>query len=116
MKPIILGILFLIGLIVFNYKEGYTDCQRGTPCERATECQKKKIIRYVQSYPNSYSIDPLYEGKFKPECCPGPYTSSSGCLCSEGFNYSLLTSRGGNNYNFKYGSHKTPGTKFYKTN
>jgi hypothetical protein len=54
---------------------------------------------------SSYSADePLKNGemvifaknKFKPECCPAPYSSSTGCVCmtSEQINY--LNTRGGN--------------------
>jgi hypothetical protein len=36
------------------------------------------------------------KNKFKPECCPSPYSTSTGCVCmtSEQINY--LNTRGGN--------------------
>lgn len=103
----IIFIVLLIVFIILDYmiqKEGYMD----------TESQKEVMMQNVQAFPSTYSVDPLYESKFKPECCPNPYTSSTGCLCMDNQNYSLLKSRGGNNYHFKYATHKTPETEQFK--
>jgi len=51
---------------------------------------------------------PLPEGEmlmfantpFKPECCPGAYSNSSGCACLTGNQYGYLRNRGGNNVPF----------------
>jgi hypothetical protein len=48
---------------------------------------------------------PLPEGEmlmfantpFKPECCPGTYSNSSGCFCGTSQQYNYLITRGGNN-------------------
>ncbi len=101
---IIIVIVFILIEYLFIYKEGCVD----------TDKQKELMIKNVQNYPNTFSVDPLYVSDFKPECCPNPYTSSSGCMCMDNQNYSLLKSRGGNNYNFKYAIHETPGTQFTK--
>lgn len=35
--------------------------------------------------------------KFKPECCPNSYSTSSGCACMTKTQYNYLVMRGGNN-------------------
>jgi len=54
---------------------------------------------------SSYSADePLKNGemvifsknKFKPECCPSPYSSSTGCVCMTPEQIHYLNTRGGN--------------------
>ena len=35
--------------------------------------------------------------KFKPECCPNAYSSSTGCACMDVNSYEYLRERGGNN-------------------
>jgi hypothetical protein len=54
---------------------------------------------------SSYSADePLKNGemvifaknKFKPECCPAPYSSSTGCVCMTPEQINYLNTRGGN--------------------
>jgi hypothetical protein len=57
-------------------------------------------IHSVNMYP-TYSIDPFFNSKFKPECCPSVYTSSSGCLCCDQDTFNLLYTRGGNAINIK---------------
>jgi hypothetical protein len=108
MKPyiILIGIIviFIIIDILLTYKEGINDTD------------KELMLQYVQKYPNTYSVDPLYESKFKPECCPNMYTSSTGCLCIDKENYSLIHSRGGNSYGFQYATHPTPDTQYLQTN
>jgi hypothetical protein len=54
---------------------------------------------------SSYTADePLKNGslvmfaknKFKPECCPSPYSSSTGCVCMTPEQITYLNTRGGN--------------------
>lgn len=54
---------------------------------------------------SSYTADePLKNGemvifsknKFKPECCPSPYSSSTGCVCMTPEQINFLNTRGGN--------------------
>ncbi len=106
MRKYIILIIIIILLISLEYLLFYRE-----GCED-NEHQKEVMVKNVLDYPSSYSIDPLYISNFKPECCPNPYTSSSGCMCMDNQNYSLLKSRGGNNYHFKYSTHTTPGTQF----
>jgi len=46
-------------------------------------------------YPRK-SIDIMYDAKFKPSCCPTPYSTSSGCLCPSPNDAGLIIIRGGN--------------------
>lgn len=41
-------------------------------------------------------IDLLFDATFKPECCPTPYSNSSGCLCLDMNHTELIKMRGGN--------------------
>lgn len=101
---IIIMIVILILIIRnINYKEG--NCSK-----KLNDEDKELMNEYVKKYPTDFSVDPLYNSKFKPECCPNMYTSSSGCLCIDKDNFSLIHSRGGNSYNFEYGNHVTPET------
>jgi hypothetical protein len=36
------------------------------------------------------------KNKFKPECCPSPYSSSTGCVCMTPEQIQFLNTRGGN--------------------
>ena len=56
-------------------------------------CEKTKLE--IDKYPRK-SLDIFYDAVFKPECCPTPYTSSSGCLCPKTQDAGIITSRGGN--------------------
>ena len=47
------------------------------------------------NYPRN-SLDVMFDATFKPECCPTPYSSSSGCLCPTKKDAGLIISRGGN--------------------
>jgi len=40
------------------------------------------------------SIDAMYHAKFKPECCPTPYSTSSGCLCPSPNDAGVIIKRG----------------------
>lgn len=52
-------------------------------------------ISHVMSYPDQ-SLDIFTDKLFKPECCPSLYTKSSGCMCEDPVNHTLLVMRGGN--------------------
>jgi hypothetical protein len=56
----------------------------------------KEIKQGISDYPKSYNLDPLFNGTFKPECCPSPYSSSTGCLCDDVNTTELIKNRGGN--------------------
>lgn len=43
-------------------------------------------------------IDLLTYSKFSPDCCPGTYTNSSGCLCDNHDEAAAIYTRGGNRY------------------
>ena len=68
-----------------------------TKCNETTNnsFNKKETLDALEKYPGK-SIDPLFDAKFKPECCPSIYTSSSGCLCNEPQNFNVIATRGGN--------------------
>lgn len=40
------------------------------------------------------SIDAMFHAKFKPECCPTPYSTSSGCLCPSPNDAGVIIKRG----------------------
>ena len=56
----------------------------------------KETKQGIFDYPKTYNIDPLFNGTFKPECCPSPYSSSTGCLCDDVNTTELIKNRGGN--------------------
>jgi hypothetical protein len=56
----------------------------------------KETKQAISDYPKTYNLDPLFNGKFKPECCPSSYSSSSGCLCTDVNTTELIIVRGGN--------------------
>ena len=56
----------------------------------------KEIKQGISDYPKTYNLDPLFNGIFKPECCPSPYSSSTGCLCDDVNTTELIKVRGGN--------------------
>ena len=56
----------------------------------------KETKQGISDYPKTYNIDPLFNGSFKPECCPSPYSSSTGCLCDDVNTTELIKVRGGN--------------------
>jgi hypothetical protein len=56
----------------------------------------KETKQGISDYPKSYNLDPLFNGIFKPECCPSPYSSSTGCLCDDVNTTELIKVRGGN--------------------
>ena len=87
-------VIFIIFIFYFilNYKENFSDYE------------KKLMTDNVKKYPTTFSVDPFFTSTFKPECCPNTYSTSSGCLCLDKDIYSILYSRGGNNYGFRYAS------------
>lgn len=56
----------------------------------------KETKQSIKDYPKTYNLDPLFNGTFKPECCPTPYSTSSGCLCPDVNTSELIIVRGGN--------------------
>jgi hypothetical protein len=40
------------------------------------------------------SIDAMFHATFKPECCPTPYSTSSGCLCPSPNDAGIIIKRG----------------------
>lgn len=56
----------------------------------------KETKQAISDYPKTYNLDPLFNGIFKPECCPTPYSTSSGCLCNDVNTTELIINRGGN--------------------
>ena len=72
--------IFILGLLIVN-KEGFNNCE-----------ERHKAI---SSYPKD-NLDLLFDAKFKPKCCPSPYSNSSGCLCNDMNHTELIKMRGGN--------------------
>ena len=66
---------------MFLNKEGFNNCE-----------QRHKAI---SKYPKEH-LDLLFDAKFKPKCCPSPYSNSSGCLCNDVNHTELIKMRGGN--------------------
>ena len=64
------------------------------PIKDAFTCEETK--KGISDYPKTYNLDPLFNGIFKPECCPSPYSSSTGCLCNDVNTTELIIVRGGN--------------------
>lgn len=58
----------------------------------------KETRQAIMDYPKTYNLDPLFNGTFKPECCPTPYSTSSGCLCPDVNTSELIIVRGGNRF------------------
>jgi hypothetical protein len=56
----------------------------------------KETKQAISDYPKTYNLDPLFNGIFKLECCPSPYSSSKGCLCDDVNTTELIKNRGGN--------------------
>jgi len=46
--------------------------------------------------PSSGSMLIFSQNKFKPECCPSPYSTSTGCVCMTSEQIKYLNTRGGN--------------------
>ena len=85
----LLCILFMITILILIIKNIQYEGFKNTSCEN----RHKAISRYPK---NKHIIDPLYDAKFKPKCCPSPYSNSSGCLCSSINHSELIIMRGGN--------------------
>ena len=79
---IIIVIIVLVAiLLMFLNKESFNNCE-----------QRHKAI---SNYPKEH-LDLLFDAKFKPKCCPSPYSNSSGCLCNDLNHTELIKMRGGN--------------------
>jgi hypothetical protein len=76
----ILIALSILGFLVIS-KEGFNNCEQ----------RHKAISRYPKE-----NLDLLFDAKFKPKCCPSPYSNSSGCLCNDMNHTELIKMRGGN--------------------
>jgi len=72
--------IIILGLLIVN-REGFNNCEE----------RHKAISRYPMD-----NLDLLFDAKFKPECCPSPYSNSSGCLCNDMNHTELIKMRGGN--------------------
>ena len=85
-------LLYLLIIIIFyflithsiNKKESF----------KTNNCKNRHNA--ISRYPKNHHIDPLFDGKFKPTCCPSPYSNSSGCLCKDLNHTELIIMRGGN--------------------
>ena len=49
---------------------------------------------YNEGFTSGKSIDAMFHAKFKPECCPTPYSTSSGCLCPSKNDVGIIIKRG----------------------
>ena len=78
---IIIIILLAILVPVLLNKESFNNCKQ----------RHKAISRYPKEH-----LDLLFDAKFKPKCCPSPYSTSSGCLCNDLNHTELIKMRGGN--------------------
>lgn len=83
---ILLFLILLLLLVLFLFISHFTNIER-------FNCDKTKIE--IEKYPRE-SLDVFFDAKFKPECCPSPYSNSSGCLCAKNKDAGIITSRGGN--------------------
>jgi len=88
-------IIIIILLIYLIYKMPQFIEPFSKEKENEKSFTKKDTLHALENYPGK-SIDLLYDAKFKPECCPATYSSSSGCLCNEPQNYNIIATRGGN--------------------
>ena len=77
-------ITFIILYLFFYKKEGF----------KSTNCKERHNA--ISRYPKDVHIDPLFHATFKPNCCPSPYSNSSGCLCKDINHVELIIMRGGN--------------------
>ena len=80
---IIIVIIVLVAILVpiLLNKESFNNCEQ----------RHKAISRYPKEH-----LDLLFDAKFKPKCCPSPYSNSSGCLCNDVNHTELIKMRGGN--------------------
>jgi hypothetical protein len=84
---ILLCIIILFIIFRYQNKEGYKQ-------KKNTSCMDR--YKAVERYPKDEHIDILFDAKFKPKCCPSPYSNSSGCLCKDLNHTELIIMRGGN--------------------
>ena len=89
----------IIGVVIFtlfyNYNEGFTEYKKEKIKVLNPSCDSRH--KAISEYPRGEEqIDLLFNAKFKPECCPTPYSNSSGCLCNDLNHSELIIMRGGN--------------------
>lgn len=84
LKYILVLVLFFIILQYSQNKEMF----------KVTGCKARH--KAISRYPKNNHIDPLFYAKFKPICCPSPYSNSQGCLCRDLYHTELIVMRGGN--------------------
>lgn len=85
-----------------NKKEGFTSLT-GEPSTSlwGVPAEVTNYIPPANNNPLSYGeLNMFADTKFKPECCPSTYSTSTGCACISNDQYSYLLSRGGNNVPF----------------
>ena len=86
-------VYILLIIILFNALK-YNEYRSNKELFKVSGCNARR--KAISRYPKNNHIDPLFDAKFKPKCCPSPYSTSSGCLC-RGINHSeLIVMRGGN--------------------
>ena len=109
----LLGMLLLAYVLKKYYIEGFKSSAPSeiVPVEQPlwTVSAKQYNANMINKKRSNYKGTPvpLPEGelfffknnKFKPECCPATYTTSSGCACMSIDQQNYLTARAGNRYN-----------------
>jgi len=87
-------LVYILLIILLLNAIQYNDYRTKKELFKVTGCKARH--KAISRYPKDGHIDPLFDAKFKPKCCPSPYSTSSGCLC-RGINHSeLIVMRGGN--------------------
>lgn len=91
----------IIGIVLFSlifYKEEFATYKKKKIKREVIKCdaRHKAISDYPLSLSDNEHIDLLFNAKFKPECCPSPYSNSGGCLCKDIKYTELIVMRGGN--------------------
>ena len=90
-----LKVLFAILAIAIVFITSYVNAYINTNTNNYEGFNCEKIAKEIEKYPRE-SLDIFFDAKFSPECCPTPYTSSSGCLCPTNKDAGIITTRGGN--------------------
>ena len=62
---------------------------------QATNCKSNAYVGTAVPLPDG-ELFFFQNNQFKPECCPGPYSSSTGCACMSTEQIRYLNTRGGN--------------------
>lgn len=71
--------------------------------KQTSEQEMKKVETFVENEiiknkQMNRQLDLLTYSKFSPDCCPGTYSSSSGCLCDNHDEAKAIYTRGGNRH------------------